>query len=180
VFVKLMEVALDAFPAARRIAVLLNPNELAPRESLPGLEALAQQRGVRLVRPDVTGEEQLLAWAADLAHESFDAVIVTAMTSTWHRRRELVAALGRASIPAVYEAPIFVEEGGLMSYGPYYGDNVPRVTDYLERVLTGTDPATLPILQPTRLDLVINLKAARAQGIALPPAILRRADRIVQ
>lgn len=180
VLAKLAEVALDAAPRARTMLALLDLSELAARQSKEPLRKLAADRGVRLTIADVRTEEALHAEVARLKTSPHDVVLVPSSTPTWQGRRRLVAAINSLRIPAVYEAAIFLDEGGLVAYGPSYIDVVPRIAEYVERVLSGEHPSSLPILQPTKLELVVNLRSARKQGISLPGLLLQRADRIIE
>jgi putative ABC transport system substrate-binding protein len=180
VMVKLAEVALDAFPRARRLVALLDMEELSVQQSMEPMRRLAAARQVQLVTHDISSEGRLFRLLDELKPAPTDVWVVPASTASWQNRQALVERVGRLAIPAVYEAEIFVSAGGLISYGPTFVDVVPRVAEYVERILSGVSPASLPILQPTRLELVVNLKAAREQGISVSRQVLQRADRIVE
>lgn len=180
VLVKLAEVAVDAAPKAKHILAVLDLSELAAQQAAAPLRQLAQSRGLRLSIHDVSKDTDLRRLLSMLQPRAFDAAIIPSSTPTWQHRQRLVAALNGAAIPAVYEAPIFLAEGGLISYGPTYDDVVPRAAEYVERILSGENPSSLPVLQPSRLELVVNLRSARSQSLTLPGILLQRADRILE
>jgi putative ABC transport system substrate-binding protein len=105
-------------------------------------------------------------------------VLASAFFSTHSQR--IVGLAARTRLPAIYEHQDFVEPGGLMSYGPSHRDMFGRLAVYVDRILKGAKPGDLPVEQPTKLELVINLKAARALGLGLPQSLLARADRIIE
>jgi putative ABC transport system substrate-binding protein len=98
----------------------------------------------------------------------------------WSQREQIVAVAARYRLPAMYPELDFAEVGGLMAYGPSVPDNFRRAAGYVDRILKGAKPAELPIELPTRLNLMVNLKTARALGLTLPPSLLVRAERVIE
>ena len=180
VVVKLLEVALDAFPQSRRVVALLDMSELSAQQSVEPMRDLAARRHAHLVVYDISSNDRLFGYLDRLTSATADVLVVPASTASWQNRDRLVARVGQLAIPAVYEAEVFIASGGVMSYGPSFVDVVPRIADYVERVLSGLSPSSLPILQPTKLELIVNLKAARRQGITVSRQVLQRADRIIE
>jgi ABC-type uncharacterized transport system substrate-binding protein len=104
--------------------------------------------------------------------------VVTAMFV--QQRRRLVELAAKSRLPAVYGSRESVDAGGLMSYGPDLADSFRRSATYVDKILKGAKPGDLPIEQPTKFDLVINLKTAKALGLTIPPALLQRADQVIE
>lgn len=180
VVVKLMEVALDAFPRSRRVVALLDMSELSARQSVEPMRELAGRREAQLVVHDISSNDGLFGFLDGLTTATADVLVVPASTASWQNRGRLVERVGQLAIPAVYEAEVFITAGGVMSYGPTFVDVVPRIAEYVERVLSGLSPSSLPILQPTKLELIVNLNAANRQGISVSRQVLQRADRIIE
>lgn len=180
VVVKLAEVALDAIAGARQVVALLDLSELSSLEAVEPMRDLVRRRGAELVVHDISSTEKLFRYLDGAQSVPSSVLVVPASTASWQNRARLVKRLGELRAPTIYEADVFVSAGGLMSYGPSFVDVVPRAAQYVNRVLAGEHPSTLPILQPTKLELVVNLKAARRQGITLARPFLQRADRIVE
>jgi putative tryptophan/tyrosine transport system substrate-binding protein len=95
-------------------------------------------------------------------------------------RRDVVALVNEAKLPAIYPEPEFADDGGLMAYGADLPDNFRRAADYVDRILKGTKPGDLPIQQPVKFDLVVNLNTAHALRLTIPPSILARADKVIE
>ncbi len=109
-----------------------------------------------------------------------ESLLVLADTVTVANRKRVVEFAARNRVPAIYEARNFVDAGGLMSYEPNISDMYRRVAFYVDRILKGAKPADLPVEQPTKFELVINLKTAKALGLTIPPSVLARADEAIQ
>ena len=98
----------------------------------------------------------------------------------WEHRRDIVAFVAAARVPAMYPEREFVDDDGLMAYGPSVPDNFRRAADYIDRILKGANPAELPMQEPVKFELVVNLKTASALGLTIPPLILDRADDVIE
>ena len=98
----------------------------------------------------------------------------------WNHRREIIALVAAARVPALYPEREYAEDGGLIAYGPNVPNIFRRAADYVDRILKGTNPGDLPIQEPAKLDFAVNLKTAKALGIDLPPSLLARADEVIE
>ena len=107
-------------------------------------------------------------------------LIVTAGPSAWRHRDLIIALAARHKLPAVYNERPFVAAGGLISYGPDYTDQFRRAAGYVDRILKGEKPADLPVQTPTKFELAVNLKTAKALGLAVPATVLARADEVIE
>ena len=107
-------------------------------------------------------------------------MVVVAQGLFYNFRRDVVALVNEAKLPAIYPEREYADDGGLMAYGPNLPDNFRRAADYVDRILKGTKPGDLPIQEPVKFDFVVNLKTAKALGLTIPPSILARADEVIE
>jgi putative ABC transport system substrate-binding protein len=145
------------------------------------IEAASQRLGIQLtpVR-DVRSADDLEGAFALSVKERAGGVLVLPSAFFASQITRIVGLAAKSRLPAMYEHREFVEPGGLMSYGPSHRDTFRRVAAYVDRILKGSKPADLPVEQPTKLELVINLKTAKALGLTIPPSVLARADEVVR
>ena len=115
-----------------------------------------------------------------MATERVDALFTVSNSILYRDRKRIIALAARHRLPAIYEWREFAEDGGLMAYGAKLGDLNRRVAAFVDRILKGAKPADLPVEQPTNFELVVNLKTAKALGLRIPPALLARADQIIE
>jgi putative ABC transport system substrate-binding protein len=140
----------------------------------------ASQLGVELYPVDLHIAGDTESAVSEFAREPNGGLIVVVSAIAMIRRDLIVALAARHRLPAIYPYRFFVQAGGLMSYGPNLTDNYRRAASYVDRILKGEKPADLPVQAPTKYELVINLKTARALGITVPPALLARADEVIE
>ena len=178
--VKQLELLKEAVPRAVRIAVLWNPTNPWHPLALKGVEAAARSLAVQLQIVEVRGPEELDNAFATMTRERAGAVLVLADPMTFFHRARLADLAAKRRLPAMYGVRGYVDAGGLMSYWANQTDLYRRVASYVDRILKGAKPGDLPIEQPTRFELVINLKTARALGLTIPPSLLLRADHLVE
>ena len=178
--VKQLELLKETVPRAVRIAILWNPSNPWHPLALKGVEAAARSLAVQLQILEVRGPEALDNAFAAMAKERAGAVLVLADTMTFFHRTRLADLAAKRRLPAMYGVRGHIDAGGLMSYWAHQGDLYRRVASYVDRILKGAKPADLPVEQPTRFELVINLKAAKALGLTIPPSLLGRADEVIQ
>jgi ABC-type uncharacterized transport system substrate-binding protein len=177
---KRLELLKEAFPQTVRVAVLWN-SAIPPAEvALKELRAAAPALGVDLQFVEVPGPAGFAEAFADMIRERADALFVFPDPLTFGNRDSIVGFANKNSIPALFGAREFVEIGGLMSYGSDYPAMFRRAGNYVGRILNGVNPADLPVEQPTKFDLIINLKTARALGIEIAPMLSARADKVIE
>ena len=179
--IKMLELAAGLVPRGARIELLVDRS--TPFASAAYREQVmhsATALGVRAEYSQVkSGEDVMRAFAA-LAKHPPAAIVELPSPMLWHMRREVIAATAKLGVPAVYPFAAFADAGGLMSYAASVADSYRRAAGYVDRILRGAKPGDLPVQQPTRLELVVNLETARSQGIRIPQSILLRADRVIR
>jgi putative ABC transport system substrate-binding protein len=175
---KWVELIHDALPAARRVAILWDPT--SPRTQLRSAEATAKSLG--LVAGTIVGHTSAETNAAfEVAiKQRAEAIVVLSSASFAYRKQQLVALSVRHRLPGIYDRREFVEAGGLMALGPAPGSVGQLLAAQVDKILKGAKPADLPIEQPTKFELVINLKTAKALGQTIPQSLLLRADEVIQ
>ena len=177
---KRLQLVLDVLGRASRVALLINPGNRSHEVFLAETQAAAGTLGIRLQVKQARNAGEIDG-AFDFAGEPRpDAIIVFDDPVLWGFRKDIVAHISRARLPAVYGYAEFVEAGGLMSLGPDRIDHYRRTARYVDRILKGDHPAEMPVERPTKFELVINAKTARAQGLTLSQTLLLRADRVIE
>jgi putative ABC transport system substrate-binding protein len=177
---KRMELMHELLPSAAKITVLGNPNSWsAPRQLLAAQEA-ARTLGRELFFLSAGTQSEIDGAFAILARQRTDALVFMADPLFLSRRDQIVALVTHMAIPAIYNLREFVVSGGLMSYGTSITDAHRQAGIYVGRVLKGEKPADLPVMQPTKFELVINLKTAKSLDLTLPPTLLARADEVIE
>jgi putative ABC transport system substrate-binding protein len=175
---KSIELIRDALPAIRRVAILWDPT--GNRVQQQSAEAAARSRGLAALTIIGHQAHEIHAAFETARKEGVAAVLVLSSAAFASQRRRIVALAARHRLPTIYERRDFVEAGGLMSYGPDLRDVFRRLAVYADRILKGAKPADLPVEQPTKFELVVNLKTAKALGLTIPPALLLRADQVIE
>ncbi len=179
---KRLELLHEIAPSLSRVAFLVNPT-LTPGlgERFAGAEAVAKSLGIALRRIDAATPDELTAALAAIQASASEAVLVQRdpmLTGTEGSRVMDFAVAHR--LPTVFEGKGNVAQGGLLSYGPDLAENWRLAAGYVAKILKGAKPADLPVQQPTKFELVINLKTAEALGLTIPPTILDRADEVIE
>ncbi len=174
---KQLELLKEIVSKLSRVAVIGNSNEPANPKTLKEIELVAGSFGVQLQPLDVRGSKDIETAfrAATKAHA--DALIVLASAIVTDHRTKIANLALKSRLPAIYSSSIWVDDGGLMSYGTSLNDLSRRAATYVDKILKGARPADLPVEQPTKFEFIINLKAARQIGLTIPPNVLVRAIR---
>jgi putative tryptophan/tyrosine transport system substrate-binding protein len=170
----------ELLPGSKRIAVLYNLDNPANRSEWKDLETAAPSMSVTLQLLDVREPEGLEPALTAASQQHADGLIVGQDGLFQAYRKQVAELAAKYRLPAIYRSMEPVEAGGLMAYGPNYPDIYRRAAIYVDKILKGANPGDLPIEQPTKFELIINLKTAKALGITFPPPLLLRADEVVQ
>ena len=177
---KRLEVLKEAFPNVLRVGVLRNGNNPSSAGYWDDLRSAAERLRID-IHPIVTkGVSDLEPRFTETAAHGFDGLIVMTDAEFDAGRERIVRLAAEHHLPTMYEHRAFVEAGGLLSYGPNIGSLSFRAAAYVDKILKGAKPSQLPIEQPTVFELVLNLKTAKALGIAIPPTLLARADEVIE
>ena len=177
---KRLELLKEIIPKLTRVAVLGNSTSPGNADTLKELEVAAQALKLQLQYLDVLSVNDIETAFRAAGKERADAVIVLSGSILTSQRRHIIDLAVKSRLPASYARPEFVESGGLMTYGVSLIDNFRRAASYVDKILKGAKPADLPVEQPTKFELVINLKAAKQIGLTIPPDVLARADRVIR
>jgi putative ABC transport system substrate-binding protein len=177
---KKLEVLRELVPKAKIIGVLENPNSLGTRAERLDVQTAARAVGLRVVVVTARTERDFDSAFATLARERAAGLVVTGDALFASGRDRLVALAARYAVPTIHTDKSAVEAGGLMSYAASIVDAYRQVGVYTGRILKGEKPADLPVVQPTKFELVINLKTAKALGLTIPQSVLMRADEVIQ
>ena len=177
---KRVELLKTVYPHMKQLAVLTNPSNPASAPGVSGTEAAARSFGLMTQITQASGAEDLERAFGAIVKERATALIVLPDPILFTHRAKIVVLAAKSRLPAIYEAREFAEDGGLVAYGPRITSNFRRAAIYVDKILKGANPADMPIEQPTKLDLVINLKTAKALGLTIPPSLLLRADQVIE
>ena len=177
---KWLELLKQIAPHITRVAVLRDPINIASIGQFSALQAVAPSFGVELTPVNLRDAGEIERGITAFARGSNEGVILTASPLSDLHRNLVIAIAARHRLPAVYAFRYFVIDGGLICYGPDRLDSYRRAAGYVDRILKGEKPADLPVQAPTKYELVINLKTAKALGLEIPAAVLARADEVIE
>jgi putative tryptophan/tyrosine transport system substrate-binding protein len=177
---KRLELLREALPALNRVAIVWNPRNEVSRTQLTTVETAAKALGVQLEVIELGDPQEIDRAFSDVVRSRAGAVLTLADAFLWSQRAKIVSAAARHRLPGMYPEGEFVEAGGLMAYGPNVPDNFRRAAGYVDKILKGTKPGDLPVEQPTRFELVINLKTAKALSVTISPSLRLRADQVIE
>lgn len=177
---KKLEILKEVAPRVTRVAVLLNPEQIPQAGMWRAIEDVAPTFRVQLTAAAVRDPAEIERAIDIFARESNGGLIVLPSGLTIVHRGLIIALAARHRLPAVYQYRQFVTDGGLMSYGNDLADQYRQAASYVDRILRGEKPGDLPVQQPTKFELVINLRTAKALGLTVPPTLLDRADEVIE
>jgi ABC-type uncharacterized transport system substrate-binding protein len=180
---KCLELLTQAVPGVSRVAVLWQPGVIGERtekDMLKGADVAGRALGVRLQFVEARGPADIDSAFSDMTRARAGALTVLSSAMFFLERRRLVDLAAKNRLPAVYTSREFVDAGGLMAYGANAADWFRRAATYVDKILKGAKPADLPVEQPTKFELIINLKTAKTLGLTIPQSVLGRADELIQ
>jgi ABC-type uncharacterized transport system substrate-binding protein len=177
---KWLELLKQVAPGTKRVGVLRNPETPSGIGQFSAIQSAAQSNSVDLSPIGLREADDIKRAVAVLSRAPNSGLIVTASAYSLKHRKLIIALAARHKLPAVYPTPLFTNDGGLISYGPDINDLYRRAAGYVDRILKGEKPADLPVQAPTKYELVINLKTAKALGLTVPPSLLVRADEVIE
>ena len=178
---KRLELLRELVPAAARVAVLLNPSETAiAAANSRDVETAARAMGLELRILNASTRDEIDAAFAILATDRPDALFISSGPFFSDRRVQLAHLATRHALPAIHASRLYPEVGGLVSYGASIASAYRQAADYVGRILKGSKPADLPVVQSSKFDLVINLHAAKLLGLTVPATLLARADDVIE
>jgi putative ABC transport system substrate-binding protein len=176
---KWLELLSEIAPGTKRAAIMFNP-DTAPSIYLPSFETVAASLKVVPIMARVHSDVEIEAAIADLGRAPGGALVVMPDVFTNARRASIISAVARNNLPAVYPLPYVARDGGLLAYGPDAVHTFRDAAAYVDRIIRGVKPADLPVQFATKLEMIVNLKAAKAIGLAVPPSIMLRADEVIE
>ncbi|MEO8442234.1 MAG: ABC transporter substrate-binding protein [Betaproteobacteria bacterium] len=177
---KLLELLLSTAPKAGRVAVLVNPSNASSTALLKTIQTAAAPRGVRILSLEASTPAEIAGAFAALTRQNAGALIVLREAFFSQQKTQIVELATKHRLPSIGGYREYVEAGGLMSYGNDIRDSFRRAATYVDKILKGAKPGDLPVEQPTKFELFVNLKTARALGVKIPPSILIRADKVIE
>jgi len=177
---KLLDIVRQVVPHAARIAALINPNYPDAKAQADEFRAAAAQLGIEPVVLFAGTDTDIAAGFAGVADKHIGAIVLANDPYFGSRQDQLVALAARHAVPVMYWRREFAVAGGLISYGPVFADGYRQAGVYLGRILKGEKPGDLPVQQPVKFELVINLKTAKASGLDIPPTLLALADEVIE
>jgi putative ABC transport system substrate-binding protein len=177
---KRLEILKTLLPRVARVAVFWNPTNPAQKLMLPPTETAAQKLGLSIQLAVVTTGEDLDGAFETVIRGRAEAIMVFEDSITVSNRKRIVALSDRYRLPAMYGARAFLDEGGLIGYSPNDPEQYRRAGVHINKILKGADPREVPVEQPSKVDLIVNLKTAKALGLTIPPSLLLRADQVIE
>jgi putative ABC transport system substrate-binding protein len=177
---KWLELLSEIAPGLKRAAIMFNPDTAPASAYMPSLETAARSLKIVPIIAPVHGDAEIETAIIAFGREPGGGLVVLPDGFMNVHRAPIISAAARNNVPAVYNLSAFAREGGLLSYGPDVVDTFRGAATYVDRILRGDKPGDLPVQLPTKFEMVVNRKTARALGLAIPPSILLRADEVIE
>jgi len=177
---KWLELLSEIAPGLKRAAIMFNPDTAPVSTYMPTFETAARSLKVELIIAPVHSDVETETAITALGREPGGGLVVMPDAWTLVHRSSIISATARNSIPAVYFQSDFARDGGLLSYGPDFVDNFRRAATYVDRILRGEKPGDLPVQFPTKFEMAVNLKTAKALGLTVPNSLLASADEVIE
>jgi putative ABC transport system substrate-binding protein len=177
---KWLELLSEIAPGLKRAAIMFGPDTAAASPYMPSFETAAQSLKVTPIIAPVHSDLEIETAITALGREPGGGLFVISAAFMGTHRAPIISAAARNNVPAVYADSVFARDGGLLSYGVDQVDILRRVATYVDRILRGEKPGDLPVQLPTKFEMVLNLKTAKALGLTVPPSIMLRADEIIE
>jgi putative ABC transport system substrate-binding protein len=177
---KWLELLSEIAPGLKRVAIMFDPDTSPASTYMPSLETAARSLKVVPITKPVHNDSEIEKATSDVGGEPGGGLVVIPDAFTAVHRAAIISASAQNNVPAVYGAAFQTRDGGLLSYGPDLVEMWRRAASYVNRILRGAKPSELPVQLPTKYEMVLNLKAAKALGLAVPPSIRLRADEIIE
>jgi putative tryptophan/tyrosine transport system substrate-binding protein len=176
---KRLDLLRAAFPTAKDVAVLFNPENPTARAGLAWVKDAGEKLGIGAAFVELSSPDAILTLSSDALRAEVPVLVVPDVMF-WNSRHAIIKRLEGTGLSALYPEREYADDGGLMAYGPNVPDNFKRAAGYVDRILKGAKPGDLPIQQPSRFDFIINMRTARRLGVALPQSMLSSADDIIE
>jgi putative ABC transport system substrate-binding protein len=177
---KRLELLREIVPSLRRMAIVWNPGRLGHAVQIKELQAVTSKGGIQLEIAEVRSPQELDRVFRKLVAKRVGAVTVLDDAMFYNERTRITELAGQSQMPAMYGHREYVEAGGLLSYGANFTELFRRAATFVDKILKGAKPGDLPVEQPTKFELVINLKTAKALGLMIPQTLLLRADQVIE
>jgi putative ABC transport system substrate-binding protein len=177
---KWLELLSEIAPGLKRAAIMFNPDTAFVSTFMPSFETAARSLKIVPITAPVHDEAEIETAIVALGREPRGGLVVMPDAFMGEHRAAIISAAARNNVPAVYPLSFFVSDGGLLSYGADPVDIFRRAATYVDRILRGAKPGDLPVQLPTKFEMVVNLKTAKALGLEIPPSIMLRADEVIE
>jgi putative ABC transport system substrate-binding protein len=177
---KWLELLSEITPGLKRAAIMFNPDAISASLFLPSLETAARSLKVVPIITPVHSDAEIEMAITTLGREPAGGLVIMPNVFADVHRASIISAAARNNVPAIYHLSAFARDGGLLSYGVDQVDIFRRAATYVDRILRGEKPGDLPVQFPTKFEMVVNLKTAKALGLAIPPSIMLRADEVIE